>query len=58
MIRKMLNLNHKNLTTREKSLELIKEIYYFYGKLPDRERYIIIPPIKRGTHQILRKDMS
>ncbi|MBK7106823.1 MAG: four helix bundle protein [Ignavibacteriae bacterium] len=45
----MLNLSHKNLTTWEKSLELVKEIYLFCDKLPDKEKYIIIPQLKRAA---------
>ncbi|GBD91327.1 hypothetical protein BMS3Abin04_02054 [bacterium BMS3Abin04] len=45
----MLKLGHKNLTTWEKSLELVKEIYNFCDKLPDKEKYIIIPQLKRAS---------
>lgn len=45
----MLNLSHKNLITWEKSLELAKEIYQFCNKLPDREKYIIIPQLKHAA---------
>lgn len=45
----MLQLGHKNLITWEKSLELVKEIYLFCDKLPDKEKYIIIPQLKRAS---------
>jgi four helix bundle protein len=45
----MLKLGHKNLTTWEKSLELIKEVYSFCDKLPEKEKFIIIPQLKRAA---------
>ena len=45
----MLNLSHKNLTTWEKSLELVKSIYEFCDKIPEKEKYIIIPQLKRAA---------
>lgn len=45
----MIKLNHKNLTTWEKSLEIVKAIYLFCDKLPDKEQYIIIPQLKRAA---------
>ena len=45
----MINLSHKNLTTWEKSLELVKSIYEFCDKIPEKEKYIIIPQLKRAA---------
>ncbi|MCB0742703.1 MAG: four helix bundle protein [Ignavibacteriae bacterium] len=45
----MINLSHKDLITWEKSLELVKEIYLFCDKLPDKEKFIIIPQLKRAA---------
>ncbi len=45
----MLKLGHKNLTTWEKSLELVESIYKFCDKLPEKEKYIIIPQLKRAA---------
>ena len=45
----MLNLSHKKLTAWEKSLELVTAIYEFCDKLPDREKFIIIPQLKRAA---------
>lgn len=45
----MLKLGHKKLITWGKSLELVKSIYTFCDKLPDTEKYIIIPQLKRAA---------
>ena len=45
----MLKLGHKKLNTWNKSLELVSAIYDFCDKLPDKEKYIIIPQLKRAA---------
>ena len=45
----MLKLSHKNLTTWEKSLELIKEVYSLCEKLPKQETYILSSQLKRAA---------
>lgn len=45
----MLNLSHKNLDTWQKSLELVQEINLFCKKLPNDEKYVIIPQLKRAA---------
>jgi four helix bundle protein len=45
----MLKLGHKKLNTCDKSLELITAVYDFCDKLPDKEKSIIIPQLKRAA---------
>ncbi len=45
----MLKLGHKKLTTWEKSLELVEAIYRFCDKLPEKEKYILVPQLKRAV---------
>ena len=45
----MLKLGHKKLNTWNKSLELVSAIYDFCDKLPNKEKYIIIPQLKRAA---------
>ena len=45
----MLKLGHKNLTTWEKSLELVKEIYLLCEKLPKEEAFILSSQLKRAA---------
>jgi four helix bundle protein len=43
----LLNLNHKNLDTWKKSLDLVKEVYKICDKLPSDEKYNLISQLKR-----------
>ena len=45
----MLKLGHKKLNTWDKSLELVNAVYEFCDKLPEKEKFIIIPQLKRAA---------
>jgi four helix bundle protein len=45
----MLKLGHKKLNTWDKSLDLVSAVYGFCDKLPNTEKFIIIPQLKRAA---------
>lgn len=45
----MLKLNHKKLAVWEKSLKLIKEVYWLTAKLPKEEQYVLTSQLRRAS---------
>ncbi len=49
----MLDLSHKKLNVWKDSLKLVKMVYRITIKLPEEEKYVLLPQMRRASNSIL-----